>query len=262
MTIREQVPPLRVVRGFRDEQGTLVVHLHNLSGGVLGGDNLVLRFDIGVGTSVLLTTASATRIYRTAAPRQPALTRMIVNVSRNALLEYVPDSLIPFAGSRSLQETTISMASGAGLIWWEIIAPGREARGEVFSYDQLEWKFDLTVNGLLTAAERVRLQPVVTPANSIVRFGPYRYWAVIYICREGVRAERWRELEERFSKLADLLGRDSGSYWGVSALPAHGIKISGLAMRGPDAISALKQFWACAKSELYGRPAVPPRKTY
>lgn len=37
LIVQRQEPPLRVVRAFAAADGTAVVHLHNLSGGVLGG---------------------------------------------------------------------------------------------------------------------------------------------------------------------------------------------------------------------------------
>ena len=47
--ITAQRPPLRVVRGFQQEDGSALVHLHNISGGVLGGDQLTLFADVAPG---------------------------------------------------------------------------------------------------------------------------------------------------------------------------------------------------------------------
>ena len=55
-----------------------------------------------------------------------------VTVGEGGYFEYLPDQLIPFAGSRFEQATRIELASHAALIWWDIIAPGRDASGEVF----------------------------------------------------------------------------------------------------------------------------------
>src|SRR5215469_3600540 len=59
-----QEPPLKVVRAFTLDDGTALAHLHNVSGGLLGGDQLHLRVTLGNQTKVQLTTTSATRIYR------------------------------------------------------------------------------------------------------------------------------------------------------------------------------------------------------
>src|SRR5438309_11151451 len=60
----EQQPPLRIVRAFRQADGVSLVHLHNLSGGVLAGDRLELKVEIGPRAAVQLTSTGATRIYR------------------------------------------------------------------------------------------------------------------------------------------------------------------------------------------------------
>ena len=152
-----QDPPLKVVRAFEVEDGAALVHLHNVSGGLLGGDRLELVVNVGMGAQVQITTTGATRVYR---PRTEALGVLQLNeiaVAENGLLEYLPDAVIPFAGARFAQRTLIRLAAGAGLFWWELLAPGREARGESFQYESVELKTDLMAAGRLVAAERVRL---------------------------------------------------------------------------------------------------------
>jgi urease accessory protein len=131
----EQRPPLRVVRSFPSGRAAALAHLHNLSGGVLGGDLLELSVEVGDGASAQLTSTGATRLYRCRPGSTAALQQQRLLVGRGALLEYLPDELIPFAGSRYLQETVIELSDDAGLFWWETVAPGRAARGEVFMFD-------------------------------------------------------------------------------------------------------------------------------
>ncbi|MBI3472530.1 MAG: urease accessory protein UreD, partial [Candidatus Solibacter usitatus] len=130
----EQQPPLRVVRAFPTADGGALVHLHNLSGGVLGGDQLRLSVRVGPGSAAQITSTGATRVYRSRQGSPVSVQSTAMVVEEEGLLEYLPDPLIPFAGSRYRQETRIDLAHGAGLFWWETIAPGREARGEIFEY--------------------------------------------------------------------------------------------------------------------------------
>ena len=68
-----QTPPLRFVRPFPLPDGAALVHLHNLSGGVLGGDTLQTTIDVDAGARAQVTTTGATRIYRRrAGTRLPA----------------------------------------------------------------------------------------------------------------------------------------------------------------------------------------------
>src|SRR5215210_626602 len=45
----EQRPPLQVVRSFASGETATLAHLHNLSGGVLGGDTLELSVEVSDG---------------------------------------------------------------------------------------------------------------------------------------------------------------------------------------------------------------------
>jgi len=255
-----QQAPLQVVRAFALEDGAALAHLHNVSGGLLGGDRLELRARVGAGASAQLTTTGATRIYR---PREQAPDATQVNeirVGEDGLLEYVPDPIIPFAGARFRQQTTIKLAPGAGLFWWEILAPGREARGELFAYDRMELKMDIWTSERLIAAERVRLEPRVHALSSVARLDDYRYWATFYICRVGVDLKIWLAAEQRLREVAANVSPAGETRWGISTLAADGLVVRCLAREGRRVLKGLQEIWSAAKSLLYGRPAIPPRK--
>ena len=260
--VREQRPPLQVVRAFPLDNGGALVHLHNLSGGVLGGDGLRVTMEVGPEAGAQVTSTGATRIYRSRSSAPTAVQRTEIRLRENAWIEYLPDRLIPFSGSRYRQETRIEMAPGAGLFWWETVAPGREARGELFDYELLQIESDVAAEGRVVALERIRLEPCLHPLASPARLGPYRYWSTFYICRVGVAAARWAALEKQLGELAEELTRPSEVSWGVSALVAHGLSVRGLGVSGREITAGLMTFWRAAKRELYGQEAVPPRKIY
>ena len=256
----EQRTPLKVVRAFSLPDGGSLVHLHNLSGGVLGGDYLRTVVEVGHCASAQLTTTGATRLYQSRRESQPAVQTSAIKLCEGALLEYLPDPLIPFKGSRLLQETRIELAQGAGLFWWETIAPGREARDELFAYDSLQLRLDIEADGKPLAQERIKLEPARDRLSSLVRLGHYRYFSTFYICRVGLEASRWLALEKELTELARELSRDSELLWGVSTLPAHGLTVRALGVKGRAITSGLMAFWQAAKLHLYGRQAIPPRK--
>ncbi|MGC2330410.1 MAG: urease accessory protein UreD [Candidatus Acidiferrales bacterium] len=255
-----QEPPLRVVRAFALDDGSALAHLHNVSGGLLGGDRLSLAVNIGADASVQLTTTGGTRIYRPRKGAPPTTQTNQIRVGENALLECVPDVIIPYAGARFAQRSRIDLAPGAGLFWWEVIAPGREASGEVFAYERIEMRTEVTSNGRLIAAENVRLDPREAALRSIARLGEYRYWATFYICRVGLDAAAWLAAEEHLREAARDLNRPDKALWGVSTLLADGLIVRGLAVHGRDALGGLHALWNAAKLRLYGRAAVAPRK--
>jgi urease accessory protein len=255
-----QEPPLKVVRAFSLDDGTALAHLHNVSGGLLGGDQLHLQVTLGNQAKVQLTTTSATRIYRHR-PELPATTqRNEITIGEGALLEYVPDAMIPFAGARFSQQTFVNLAEGAGLFYWEIVSPGREARGEIFQYEQFEMRMRISVRGRTIAAENIRLCPATNDIASLARLGPYRYSATFYICQVGIDSNSWRAAEDHLRELTSNLTRPNEMLWGVSTLVAHGLVVRCLSRHGRDVLLGLHAIWRRAKLHLYGCEATPPRK--
>jgi urease accessory protein len=255
-----QQAPLKVVRAFTLEDGTALAHLHNVSGGLLGGDRLSMQVSLASGANVQLTTTGATRIYRSREGISATTQCNDISVGTVALLEYLPDATIPFAGSRYAQRTSIELAEGAGLFWWEIIAPGREASGELFKYEEFAMKTRVSVLGRRIAAETLCLRPRKENVSSLARLGQYRYTATFYICRVGLEPPAWRDAEDHLREAASALTRPGEILWGVSSLAAHGLIVRCLARNGREVLPGLHAIWRNAKRHLYDREAIPPRK--
>ena len=262
LTVKEQRQPLKVVRAFPLPDGGALAHLHNLSGGVLGGDRLEMRVEVGPHATAQLTTAGATRLYRCRASADEARQTTTVRVGAGALLEYLPDPMIPFAGARFRQETRIDLAEGAGLLWWEVVAPGREAHGECFAYDLLESRFDLYAEGRPLALERIRLEPAVRSPALLARLGPYRTFGSFALCQVGRDPMDWLAREQRFREWAEARNRPGQILWGVSAMRAHGLTVRVLGRSGREITEGLTTLWRIARQELFGREAILPRKVY
>ena len=258
----EQQAPLRIVRAFQLDDGGSLVHLHNLSGGVLGGDRLDLTVEVGPGAVAQVTSTGATRIYRSRKNAEAAQQRCQIKVEGDGLIEYLPDQLIPFAGSHYRQETHIELGANAGLFWWETVAPGREAHNEMFAYELLQLKTSIRVLGNPIALEHMRIEPASRSIFSLARLGAYAYFSTFYICRAGIGSSRWSELERLLVELAEQLSRPSKTVWGVSPLRAHGIVVRALSVSGSEIARHLPDFWRAAKLFLYDREAVLPRKVY
>lgn len=253
---------MRVVRAFSAADGAALVHLHNVSGGVLGGDQLWVEADIKPNARAQITTTGATRIYRQRADKATATQVTRFTVQQGALLEYLPDMLIPFADARYQQTTRIELGPDAGLFYWEVVAPGREAKQELFAYDWLRLDLDIVTAQRPLAVERVQLEPQRRPVTSLVRLGYYRYYSTFYICRVGVTPTRWLTLETQLTALANRLTVPNEVVWGVSTLAAHGLVVRAISRTNRLLTPMLPQFWQLAKQELYQTDAILPRKIY
>lgn len=135
----------------------LLIHAANTTPGVFANDRLDVEVNVGPGAAVLLTTPSATRIYSMTGGEGTAVQKYYV--ASGGWLELRPEWLIPQRQSRFCQRTSIECESGAMLFYWECVAPGRVASGEVFQYLELVLEFDLQVAGSRVVREVIRLQP-------------------------------------------------------------------------------------------------------
>jgi urease accessory protein len=261
LRVKRQQPPWRVVRGFLTPSGETLAHVHNVSGGILDTDSLQWRVDVAPRAQAQVTSTGATRIYRSRSPNRIAKQSGTVHIGEGGYLEYLPDQLIPFAGSRFEQKTRVELANGASLIWWDRIAPGREAAGEIFRFESLASSFELIADGDPAAIERWALEPLPRTLDSRVRLGPFRHFASCYVCRAGEPASYWRAFELELQSIADRLSGPE-LLWGVTSLRAHGLAIRGVAVSGRPLANGLVEMWKAAKWFLCGRVAELPRKIH
>jgi urease accessory protein len=262
LRMKQQQPPWRVIRAFPNGAGETLAHLHNVSGGILDNDDLRLQVEIGPGARAQLTTTGATRVYRSRSADSISRQRTEITVGEHGLLEYLPDPLIPYAHSRFEQSTTIDVREQSTLFWWDIVAPGREAAGEIFVYHALRSSLDLRVDGRLVALDRFAIEPKLRNPASPARLGPFRYFCAFYVCQAGRAPQSWRQLELSLADLAGELSQPGDVLWGVSTLAAGGLVIRGVATKGRDLSRGLPAFWRVAKWFLCGRVAALPRKVY
>jgi urease accessory protein len=261
LRVKQQQPPWRVVRGFPGPTGETLAHVHNLSGGILDTDALSWQVDVGPRAQAQVTSTGATRVYRSRSPGSRASQCMRVGVGSDSYLEYLPDQLIPFAGSRFDQKARVEIERGGSLIWCDRVAPGREASDEIFRFESLTSDFELIADGQPIAIERWTLTPLVERMDSIARLGPFRHFASCYVCRAGEQAAYWKNFESKMQPVADQL-TSSEVIWGVTSLRAHGLAIRGLAVGGRSLAGGLVEIWKAAKWILCGRVATLPRKVH
>jgi len=129
--------PLKVQRPFYPE-GQDVCHsvvLHT-AGGVVGGDHNSLNFHLEPNAKALITTATASKVYRSNGLQAKQFMQM--QVDAGACLEWLPQETIVFNGAIYRQDLRVELAPKGSWLGWEITRFGRSARGERFL--QGEWR--------------------------------------------------------------------------------------------------------------------------
>jgi urease accessory protein len=238
LRVLRQDPPWKVIRAF----GPLV-HLHNVSGGILAGDRLSL--DVEAAAPMLITTTGATRLYRHRPGAADSEQHLNFSISDGAMLEYLPDPLIPFAGSRHSQHTAFSLGRNATLFWWEVMA-------FTFAFDRLQISSAIDVAGIPALRESFLLEPSKRPLTSPARMGNSTHLSSFNVFSDGKTSAFW-------SIMVDTLRRIAPENWGIS-LVASGVVARALSKRhNPEILHALR---SAATLLVTGKPALPPRKVY
>jgi urease accessory protein len=127
----ENQAPLKVQRPFYPE-GEKVCHsviLHT-AGGVVGGDRLSSNFHLKSNAQALITTAAASKIYRSNGLQ--ARQNIEIKIDSGGCLEWLPQETIIFNDAIYRQDLRVELAADATFLGWEITRFGRSARGEKF----------------------------------------------------------------------------------------------------------------------------------
>ncbi|MBT2555384.1 urease accessory protein UreD [Arthrobacter sp. ISL-5] len=155
---------LRILRPhYLDDSGQVCYVLVNPGGAYLGADLYVIDVEVGGGAKLLLTTQSATKIYRT--PGSFAEQRMTLRLGEGAQLELAPDQLIAYREASYRQDTRITVRPSSSLIIAEVVTPGWSPDGSSFRYEELRLRTEIRVesgsgadSGLL-ALDNVLIRP-------------------------------------------------------------------------------------------------------
>jgi urease accessory protein len=233
---------LHIVPGGVPEEG--VVYVLNPTGGVLQGDRLEAEIRVEAGAHAIVTTPSSTKIHRMDGVR--AESRTTLRVESGAVLEYVPEPVIPFGGSRFVEDLAIDVAAGGKLLAWEILAPGRQARGEVFAYDELALRLRLSEAGAVVLRERCELRP---REGTLTMGGATHYGVLMAVGGEP------EALGEALRPLLD------GARAGVTRLPGSGVLVKMLAAEGREIETVFRRIRERTMERLAGRPATVLRTT-
>jgi len=132
------------------------LYISSITGGILQGDCHTISVDLEEGAKAHITTQGATRIYgmgdgdgsnsssssggsnsnsNGGSNNSGATQELSINAGPHAYLEFVPDQIIPYAGSRFRQSTNMTIDDTATVVYAEIISAGRIGMGESFAYE-------------------------------------------------------------------------------------------------------------------------------
>lgn len=228
--------------------------LQQFGDGLVQGDRYRIDVDCGPGSATHITTQAATNVYRA---RQNFATQLVnLRAAGGAVLEYLPDPVVPFRGSRLFQRTCVTVDPEATVILGETLLPGRVAHDEAHVYD-IYWS-ETEVRRPDDAplfADVLRINPSAGEnPRSHGLLGAHDVIAALYVISGQAEPADMVALLRSALTGCDVLP-------GVSELPngcGAAVKLLGSASKPVQA--ALRTAWNAVRLELLGIPAPNLRK--
>ena len=243
--------PLQVLAPVALEDHAAVVSVLNPTGGLVGGDHLIVDVTVGPTAHACLTTPSATKVYRSEG--EPARQDVTLRLEAGAACEWVPDHTIPFAGSALRQRITVDVGDGARLILLDAFAAGRVGRGEAWSFRLLDSALVLhDAKGWLLRDRFVLGGPGPLNPDRLGATDGHAYFASLVVVADDVEGFR-REVTQRFPAGGDVVAA-------AGVLPRRGAIVRCLAPSAPALLGALDVLWAAARRHILGLPPLALRK--
>ncbi len=224
------------------------------SGGTLQGDRYTMEIDVEAGASAHVTTQSATKIQ--SMDHNYAAQVQVLRLREGAYLEYIPEPIIPYRGSRFITDTRIEMHPSATLIYSEILVPGRRYHSpdEYFGFDVFSSTITgYTPEGSETYSEKFVLEPRKRPLRQLGVMGAYDIYANVMLLTPKASADA---ISAKIG--ADLHPQRQIAY-GVSKLPNEaGLVFKILGDEVGPVKEKLREFQAIVR-EVVKNASLPPQ---
>ncbi len=124
----------------------------NPTAGILAGDRLESSIAVGADASLLVTTPSASRVFKMR--NGAAECRQHFTVAAGGWLEVMPEPLVPHRGCSYRQTTTVELEPGGAMFFTDQLMPGRVAHGEAWEWEKLCLVTEVRLGGELVLRER------------------------------------------------------------------------------------------------------------
>lgn len=177
--------PFRLSRVFRLDPGNAqraYLYMMNSSPGLLAGDDLRIRLDIGNHTQVYLTDQAATKVHTAPLPGLMARSTYQVTVGAGASLEFMPEPLILYKDASFEQLVNVTLQPSSQLFLTEIVIPGRLARAEYYDFNYYLSRLRVTASDqTLICGDAMRLEGKLNPFKESVFFAKFPVIASVVV---------------------------------------------------------------------------------
>lgn len=222
--------PFKIMSPFYDGRHTEVIQMC-ASAGLLSGDSFDLEINVGEGSDLTYTSQSYEKIFQSTGETTQKNTR--INLAPHSVLYYMPEPVIPFAGSAFQAVNEIHIDSTSAFFYTDIFNCGRVAMGERFMMKYFNSRTVVYVDEVPVFADHTLIDPAHMDYDTIGMWGGHTHNGLMYIympsevpeielpsgimagasrCRRGyvirALADRGEELEEFFDEIISCVYKD------------------------------------------------------
>jgi urease accessory protein len=256
--------PLRILKSLYPE-GPAICHnvVVHPPGGIVGGDTLSIKVQVGEGAHALITTPGATRFYKS--PDAAGVQRVTATVENGARLEWLPLEAIAYSGCNAINHASFQLAPQAQMIGWDITAFGLPAANLPYATGRFTQNIEIPNLWLERASIDAADNRLM---NGKLGLAGQRCMGSLFFARgsEISRAQReritelLREVVQRHKlEHADDESAALGLVAGVTAPNPRMLIVRALSPVVEPCAQLFKAAWSALRAEAWGLPHSAPR---
>ena len=180
VVVRRAASPLRLLCP-KNAGSAAWTYTSTFGGGLVGGDDVHLRVDVGEGASALVATQASTKAYPSSVDARQTIEAA---VGEQARLVVLSDPLVPFAGARVESLLDVELADAATLVAVVGLTAGRSANGERWAAARCQTRLRVRRAGALLLDDALLLDPA--HGDVAFRMGTFDAWANVVLCGPAV----------------------------------------------------------------------------
>jgi urease accessory protein len=131
------------------------IYTSSYGGGLVDGDRLAVRINVGEGAAAYVSTQASSKVYRS--PHGTS-SETDGRIASNGLLVLAPDPVVCYAGARYRQTQRFELEESASLVALDWMSSGRRAFGERWAFDEYSASLTVRVAGRLIVQDAVVLR--------------------------------------------------------------------------------------------------------
>ncbi|MDB5765769.1 MAG: ureD [Collimonas fungivorans] len=249
---RAHYGPLRVQKALYPEHPSIchaiIVHP---PGGVVGGDQLTIKADVGAGAHAFLTTPGAAKWYQANGKLSQQQVRL--QLADSATLEWLPQETIFFDQAEVALTHEVELQGEARYIGGEILCFGRTASGETFNRGRISQQTSIRRDGKLLWFEQGVLSGGSAAMHNRLGLAGCTVCATLMVAGKPFSASFVQQLRELASQLA-------GERASVGATQLKSVLVlRHLGHSSELARQWMMQAWQLIRPQLLGHEALIPR---